>query len=50
MVLGGFVIGASAFLPHGAFMPLLIAAILIMSVIPVVQSYILWKREQHDRP
>jgi uncharacterized membrane protein len=50
MVLGGFVIGASAFLPHGAFLPLLISAILIMSVIPVVQSYILWKREQHDRP
>src|SRR6267142_2200456 len=50
MVIGGFVVAASAFLPHGAFLPLFIAAILIMSVIPIVQSYILWKREQHDRP
>jgi len=50
MVLAGFFIAASVFLPQGAFLPLLIAAILIMAVIPIVQSYILWKREQHDRP
>ncbi len=50
MVVGGFVLAASVFLPQGAFLPLLIAAILIVAVIPVVQSYILWKREQHDRP
>ena len=49
MVLGGLVIAACAFLPPGAFLPLFIAAILIMSVIPIVQSYVLWKREQHDR-
>jgi len=49
MVAGGFVIAACAFLPHGAFLPLFIAAILIMVVIPIVQSYILWKREKHDR-
>ena len=49
MVVGGFIIGACAFLPHGALLPLLIAAILIMAVIPIVQSYVLWKREQHDR-
>jgi uncharacterized membrane protein len=49
MVLGGLVIAATVFLPHGAFLPLLIAAILIMAVIPIVQSYVLWKREQHDR-
>ena len=49
MVVGGFVLAASVFLPQGAFLPLLIAAILIVAVIPVVQSYILWKREQHDR-
>src|SRR6266568_597889 len=48
MVVGGFVLAASVFLPQGAFLPLLIAAILIVAVIPVVQSYILWKREQHD--
>jgi len=46
MVVGGFVLAASVFLPQGAFLPLLIAAILIVAVIPVVQSYILWKREQ----
>jgi len=46
MVLAGFVIAASAFFPPGAFLPLFIAAILIMAVIPIVQSYILWKREQ----
>jgi len=46
MVVGGFVLAASVFLPHGAFLPLLIAAILIVVVIPVVQSYVLWKREQ----
>ncbi len=50
MVLGGLVIVTCAFLPPGAFLPLFIAAILIMSVIPIVQSYVLWKREKHDRP
>lgn len=50
MVVGGLVIAACAFLPHGAFLPLFIAAILIMAVIPIVQSYILWKREKHGRP
>ena len=50
MVIGGFVVAASAFLPRGAFLPLFIAAILIIAVVPIVQSYILWKREQHDRP
>jgi uncharacterized membrane protein len=50
MVIGGLVIAASAVLPHRAFLPLLIAASLMIAVIPIVQSYILWKREQHDRP
>jgi uncharacterized membrane protein len=50
MVIAGFVVGASAFLPHGAFLPLFITAIVIIAVIPIVQSYILWKREKHDRP
>ena len=50
MVLGGIVIAACAFFPPGAFLPLFIAAVLIMAVIPIVQSYVLWKREQHDRP
>ena len=46
MVLGGIVIAACAFFPPGAFLPLFIAAVLIMAVIPIVQSYVLWKREQ----
>jgi uncharacterized membrane protein len=50
MVLGGFALVACAFLPTGVFLPLLITAILLMAVVPIVQSYILWKREQHDRP
>src|SRR5882672_10479086 len=50
MVVGGFVIAAAAFLSHGAFLPLFIGAIVIAAVIPIVPSYILWKREQHDRP
>lgn len=49
MVIGGLVVAFSAFLPHSAFMPLFVAAVVIMALIPVVQSYILWKREQHDR-
>lgn len=50
MVLGGVVIAACAFFPPRAFLPLFIAAVLVMAVIPIVQSYVLWKREQHDRP
>src|ERR1041384_81362 len=46
MVLGGAVIAACAFFPPTAFLPLFIAAVLLMAVIPIVQSYILWKREQ----
>jgi uncharacterized membrane protein len=46
MVLGGLLVAACAVLPHGAFIPVLVAAILVMAVIPIVQSYILWKRER----
>ena len=49
MVLGGLLIAACAALPHGAFIPVLVVAVLVMAVIPIVQSYILWKREQRDR-
>ena len=48
--IGGLVIAAGAFAPRGAFMPLVTATIVIAAGIPVVQSYILWRREQHDRP
>jgi immunity protein, SdpI family len=50
MVLGGLMIATAAFLPHSALLPVLIGALVVAAVIPVVLSYILWKREQHDRP
>jgi len=47
MVLGGFVLAVGAFiLPHGAFLPLLVTTIVIVALIPIVQSYVLWKRER----
>jgi len=46
MVLSGFLVVACAFLPHGAFIPVLVSVIFIAAVIPIVQSYVLWKREQ----
>ena len=49
-VIGGLVLASTALLPRSAFLPLLIATIVIMPAIPIVQSYVLWKREQHDRP
>jgi uncharacterized membrane protein len=50
MVIGGLVLGIGAFLPPGVFLPLFVGTIVIVALIPVVQSYILWKREKHDRP
>jgi uncharacterized membrane protein len=38
-----------AFLPPGAFFPLFITTLIIVAGIPIVQSYILWKREKNDR-
>ena len=49
-VIGGIVIAAGAFAPRGAFLPLFVVTVVVVALIPVVQSYILWKREQHDRP
>jgi uncharacterized membrane protein len=46
MVIGGLVLVAGAFLPHAAFLPLLVTTIVIVALIPIVQSYVLWKREQ----
>jgi uncharacterized membrane protein len=48
--IGGLVIAAGAFAPRSAFVPLFTITIVIAAGIPVVQSYILWRREQHDRP
>lgn len=50
MVIGGFVLALGAFLPSGAYWPLFFVTLVIVAVIPIVQSYVLWKREQHDRP
>ena len=49
-VIGGLVLASTALLPRAAFLPVLVATIVIMPAIPIVQSYVLWKREQHDRP
>jgi uncharacterized membrane protein len=46
-VIAGLVIAAGAFAPRRAFMPLFVATIVLAAGIPVVQSYVLWKREQH---
>ena len=45
-VIGGLVLASTALLPRAAFLPLLIATIVITPAIPIVQSYVLWKREQ----
>jgi uncharacterized membrane protein len=50
MVIGGFVLALGAFLPHAVFLPLFVTTIVIVALIPIVQSYVLWRREQHDRP
>jgi len=49
-VIAGVVIAAGAFAPRNAFVPLFIVTIVVAAAIPVVQSYVLWKREQQDRP
>lgn len=49
-VIGGIVIATGAFAPRGAFVPLFVATVLVVAGIPVVQSYVLWKREHRDRP
>ena len=49
-VIGGIVIATGAFAPRGAFVPLFVATVIAVAGIPVVQSYVLWKRERRDRP
>src|SRR5882672_3481912 len=46
MVIGGVVLAVSAFLPRPAFLALFVVTIVIVAVIPIVQSYVLWKRER----
>lgn len=49
MVIGGLALAAGAFLPQAALLPLLIGTLVIVAGFPIVQSYVLWKRERHDR-
>jgi uncharacterized membrane protein len=49
-VIGGIVIATGAFAPRGALLPLYVATLIVVVGIPVVQSYVLWKRERRDRP
>ena len=49
MVFGGLVLASGAFLPGAMLLPLFIVTIVVVAVIPIVQSYVLWKRERHDR-
>jgi immunity protein, SdpI family len=46
LVVGGLVVTLGAFLPRERFFPLMIATIVIATAVPVVQSYVLWKREK----
>lgn len=48
-VIGGLVVAAGAFAPRAVFLPLLIVTFVVVALVPVVQSYILWKREQNER-
>jgi uncharacterized membrane protein len=49
LVFGGVAIAAGAFLPRPAFVPLTFAAVAVAVGVPVVQSYVLWRREQQGR-
>jgi uncharacterized membrane protein len=46
MVFGGLALATGAFLPSAALLPLLIGTIVVVAVIPIVLSYVLWKRER----
>jgi uncharacterized membrane protein len=46
LVFGGLIIAGGAFLPRPVFVPLSVAVVTVALGIPVVQSYVLWKRDQ----
>ena len=46
MVIGGLGLGIGAWLPHPMLLPLLVGTLVVVAVIPIVQSYVLWRREQ----
>jgi uncharacterized membrane protein len=45
-VAAGMILLTGVVLPRLVFLPILVLTILIAPLIPIVQSYILWKREQ----
>ena len=49
-VTAGFVMLGGAVLPRIVYLPLLVVTIVLAPLIPIVQSYILWKREQPHGP
>jgi immunity protein, SdpI family len=49
LVFGGLAIAAGAFLPRPVFVALSVAVIAVACGVPVVQSYVLWRREQGQR-
>jgi hypothetical protein len=46
MPFGVGLLAAGAFLPRGAFLPLLVTTLVIVAGIPIVMSYVLWRRER----
>jgi len=46
LVVGGLVTAAAAFTPGMTFVPIMVATVVVVTLVPVVQSYVLWKREQ----
>jgi uncharacterized membrane protein len=48
MVLGGLALAIGAFLPGPGFLVMFIITAIVAGVIPVVMSFILWKREKRD--
>ncbi len=45
-VVAGCVLMLGVFAPPSMFFPVLMGTIVVVAVIPIVQSYVLWKREQ----
>jgi len=45
-VVAGLILLTGVVLPRLAFLPILVVTILVAPLIPIVQSYLLWKREQ----
>lgn len=48
-VVGGLVIAGAAFAPAGVFFRVIVPTLVAVTAIPVVQSYVLWKRESRER-